>query len=320
MRRFAITVGLSITFGAALVATTVGPASAGYNIGVKYVHLDSAPAYCPPEGSALPPGFGDAISCSGLPTNTIYVRQTETDAGYRFTGFGGEGVSSTTVPIGLELSAGCRSGYRIHEAHLSEGESWDEGMGVVPVEAFHWSHSIDVDATTSFSTRIEADADIGFIERAHSQRDDWELFGTGSDFTSRGEHLVERAVEEGADEETARLQTRSDVVFVHYHASVTCRWTAMFHWKRHMNNPAVVPIEVVYLGIGQEPQTWRDATFPQPSGPRRDKPEPGAGEDAAGSDTVSAAPRVTQAVLTVASIRQIRAGWPCPGSSPPIDP
>ena len=92
MRRFAITVGLSITFGAGLVATTVRPASAGYNIGVKYVHLDSAPAYCPPEGSALPPGFGGAIACTGLPTNTIYVRQTETDDGYRFTGFGGEGV------------------------------------------------------------------------------------------------------------------------------------------------------------------------------------------------------------------------------------
>ena len=165
MRRFAITVGLSITFGAGLVATTVRPASAGYNVGVKYVHLDSAPAYCPPEGSALPSGFGGAITCTGLPTNTIYVRQTETDDGFRFTGFGGEGVSSTTVPIGLELEAGCRSGYRIHEAHLSEGESWDEGMGIVPMEAFNWSHSIDVDATKSFSTRIEADADIDYIER-----------------------------------------------------------------------------------------------------------------------------------------------------------
>ena len=88
-------------------------------------------------------------------------------------------------------------------------------------------------------------------------------------------------------------------MFVEYHASVTCRWTGLFHWKRHMNNPAVVPIEVVYLGIGQEPQTWRDATFPEPSGPRRDKPEPGAGEDAVGSDDVAAAPRVTQAMLTV---------------------
>ena len=299
MRRFAITVGLSITFGAGLVATTVRPASAGYNIGVEYVHLDSAPAYCPPEGSALPPGFGGAISCSGLPTNTIYVRQTETDAGFRFTGFGGEGVSSTTVPIGLELDAGCRAGYRIHEAHLSEGESWDEGMGVVPVEAFNWSHSIDVDATKSFSTRIEADADIDYIERNHSQRESWELFGTASDFPSRGESLVERAVQDGAEEDDARLQTRSDVVYVEYHASVTCRWTGLFHWKRHMNNPAVVPIEVVYLGIGQEPQTWRDATFPDPSGPRRDKPEPGTGQDAVGSDDVAAAPRVTQAVLTV---------------------
>jgi hypothetical protein len=170
-------------------------------------------------------------------------------------------------------------------------------MGVVPVEAYTWSHSIDVDATKSFSTRLEADADIDYIERAHTSRDDWEWFGTGSDFRSRGEYLVEQAVAEGADEETARLQTRSDVVLVAYHASVTCRWTAMFHWKRHMNNPAVVPIEVVYLGIGQEPQTWRDATFPEP-GPRRDKPEPGTGKDAVGSDDVAAAPRVTQAVLT----------------------
>ena len=88
-------------------------------------------------------------------------------------------------------------------------------------------------------------------------------------------------------------------MYVEYHASVTCRWTGLFHWKRHMNNPAVVPIEVVYLGIGQEPQTWRDATFPDPSGPRRDKPEPGTGQDAVGSDDVTAAPRVTQAMLTV---------------------
>jgi hypothetical protein len=298
MRRFAITFGLSIAFGAGLVAITARPASAGYNVGVKYVHLDSAPAFCPPEGSALPPGFGGAIPCSGLPTNTIYVRQTETEAGYRFTGFGGDGVSSTTVPIGLQLSAGCRSGYRIHEAHISEGESWDEGMGVVPIEAFTWAHSIDVDATKSFSTHLEADADIEYIERHHASRDDWEYFGQGSSFTARGEHLVEQAVEQGTDEETARLQTRSDVVLVQYHASVTCRWTSLFHWKRHMNNPAVVPIEVVYLGIGQEPQTWRETAFPEPSGPRRDKPEPGTGQDSVGSNDVAAAPRVTQAVLT----------------------
>ena len=36
MRRSAITVGLSLTFGTGLVATTIRPAAAGYNVGVKY--------------------------------------------------------------------------------------------------------------------------------------------------------------------------------------------------------------------------------------------------------------------------------------------
>jgi hypothetical protein len=215
MRRFAITVGLWITFGAGLVVTTVRPASAGYNIGVKYVHLDSAPACCPEEGSALPPGVRRRDHVLG-PAHQHHLRPPDRNRCWlplhRLRR--GGGVSSTTVPISLELSAGCRSGHRIHEAHLSQGESWDEGTGIVPVEAFSWSHSIDVDATKSFSTRLVADADIDHIERNHSQRDDWELFGTGSDLTSRGEYLVERAVEEGAEEEAARLQTRSDVVFV----------------------------------------------------------------------------------------------------------
>ena len=58
-----------------------------------------------------------------------------------------------------------------------------------------------------------------------------------------------------------------------------------------MNNPAVVPIEVVYLGIGQEPQSVAGCGVPDPSGPRRDKPEPGTGQGAVGSDDVAAAPR-----------------------------
>ncbi len=75
MRRFAITVGLSLTFGTGLVATTIRPAAAGYNVGVKYVHLDSTrrrtarrkAVLCRP-GSEAPPWL------PGLPTNTIYIR------------------------------------------------------------------------------------------------------------------------------------------------------------------------------------------------------------------------------------------------------
>ncbi len=94
--------------GAAVCATafpTGGEAEAAVNSGINHVTLSSDPLWCPSPGGALPPGYGGGPTCGlgDMPSNTVYVVQTETDDGWRYTDLVGTGATADDVWMSFDF-------------------------------------------------------------------------------------------------------------------------------------------------------------------------------------------------------------------------
>jgi hypothetical protein len=259
---------------ASLVVVGASPAEAAYNLGVSYVRLDSDPHICLPQG-ALPQGFGGAEDCAGsLPSNTIYVQQTENGDSYEYTDIVGTGSTADDVWVKTIFEAKCRSDYRLFHAFTREGYSdYSGGLKIneVSQDAIPpWAQQMDVNSSnrTIPPREIDINMPIDRAEYLHFNTGAWGGAGYGTSFLERAEILVADAIADGDSVHDARHTTRSEVIDFDIHGGVICRGVAWPHYKKEKHNSATVPVEVVYLGIGQEPgHDWRTAEIPPEHGP-----------------------------------------------------
>ena len=80
-----------------------------------------------------------------------------------------------------------------------------------------------------------------------------------------GEEVVDLDVGLGTDPELARMKSYSSTWEVPMHAEIVCKRGGVFDLEREMHDSATIPVEIVWLGVGQEPgDGWRDAVLPEP--------------------------------------------------------
>lgn len=256
---------------AALIVTSPA-AGAGTNAGVKYVHLDSEPITCVPQQSQPCPFPGDFGA-----SNTLYVGQGMVPTGpgtigWRYNSVRGTSPDPTVLRMGFRLSAKCRSGYALEHAFIQPGYNDDEGAGTTSPEAGGpWngdSVPVNTSARTLSERHVEVLAPVSDM-LLHHMGNTFEGMHDGQpgfDPTAWGEYLVALDRSAGLSELAARQKTRVINLQLDFHALVGCRWTHLGGWRRFMNNPAKVPIRVIF---GPLPS---NATAP--AGPRRNPPEP----------------------------------------------
>jgi hypothetical protein len=275
-----------------------GVAEAAVNSGINYVLLTSDPVWCPSPDGALPPGYGGGPTCEAgeLPSNTIYVVQTETADGWRYTDLVGTGATSDDVWMAFDFEAQCRGLYRLESAHLGSGYAYGD-LGSIPEEVdphgevTGWSVylPVDQDNKTIPHRNIDADIPADRLEQIHFDQLGPSVEGSPSSFVELGEQMVQSRIEAGATEAAARAESDPWPIEVSFHAELRCDRGK--HALRRGAEADTAPVEVVFLGVGQVPgNAWRDATVEPPAAPVGDLPMPGA---LAEGDTV------TQAELVV---------------------
>ena len=282
-----------------VVATAAGSlvlgnssASAGYNVGVKYVHFDDGAHACfPGQWVICDPADGVGVS------NTLYVTQSLVDGEYRYTNVVGTAADPDLAWLSVTIEAGCRADYKLHSGHIALGHSDWEGWND-PDEAGEWSWVLSPrdlsygDKTMSFRhLAMNLPVDELLVD----------VLGGNSvgQLLQSGEDMVASDIDGGTHPETARLKSHSVAHEMPMHAEITCKRGGLFDLEREMHNSATVPLEIVWLGVGQVPgDAWRDAVLPEPA-PHRN-PVPTARPAVEPADVpLTSATWVTQAHLSV---------------------
>jgi len=292
--------GLVVGVALAALVPVAGVAEAAVNSGINHVTLTSDPVGCLSPGGVLPPGFGGASNCGagGLPSNTVYVVQTETDEGWQYTDVVGTGATADDVWLPFDFSAECRGTYRLNSAAIGFGFlQGDLGYSWTPFEpatsGLGWGIQLPVDSNNKTIPHRNIDADVPTDTLELAFFDQIGPLGAlaGSSFVEIGESMVAGRIEAGSTEEAAREQSEPLLIHVGFDAILSCLNPAWFGVERAGADTVSTPIEIVFLGVDEVPgNQWRDATVQPPAAPVGDLPMPGA---LAEGDTV------TQAELVV---------------------
>lgn len=273
--------------GAALVATATLaipalPADASTSAyGVNHVDLEITPRFCPSPGGALPPGYGGQASCpeSGQPTNTIYVEQVGVGGQWSFLELSGTGSTTNDVWFPAHYSAQCSGLRKLRGARIAAG-GYSGATAAFEVSIWDEDLPVDTDHRTIPGRDLDLDVPIDAIQSLYDA-----MYPAPTSFADMGEHAIADLVAAGVPELDARTQSSSEVIHLDFSGEVLCSGSGRF---RGASDAETTPIEIVFLGIGEEPGPgWRDATIEPPT------------RDQQVDDQLTVAPAVTQADLIV---------------------